>query len=493
MMDSCLEAGVASSFLRDDDNWLLTNVEDIIPPVCEQNGDSSMNSSWISCEDGVCSKSVGFADANSPCPLLKTRDESEKGSSLGHLRKCSEIGLLVNEQPLAETTSVDESPEREKKKINGASAAGSNFNATCNTAPSLPKTPVRSNQKLLKTLLTKTSNNSLPPTHESAIQNLQKKRYRDLASPTLGKTGRNHNVCQGPSEESCRFPVSKDNTSVTESPVLEAWTHSSSPQTFKSTTLGLPVIGPTMLTFDPCASSVHTRFTQQHANGNVTNIQFQKMQRMRRRSGELRMSPIRSAKSYSLLAFMKDEVLKEKILQLQQATLLIDQLTRSYLHIGTVCTSTKPYFAPIIAAEIPYDVVKKSTSAIIKEKLIQNSCGNGYLAVESEIKQNFNFARTNKVLNIYNREMKFNISLPSSCVKPEKKYRCLYCKKEFKQKSNIEAHVRVHTGSRPFNCSVCNKAFSQKSNLNRHFESSSHMKNEKRYSADQKQTSISKY
>jgi len=145
--------------------------------------------------------------------------------------------------------------------------------------------------------------------------------------------------------------------------------------------------------------------------------------------------------------------------------------------------SAKHFFAPIIAAEIPCDVVTNSTAAIIKEKVIQNSCGNGYLAVECNIKQNINFAGTNNVLNIYNREMKLNISPPSSCVESEMKYRCLYCKKEFKQKSNIEAHVPVHTGSRPFNCNVCNKAFSQKSNLNRHFESSSHVKNEKRYAA----------
>eukprot|EP00466_Bigelowiella_natans_P013681 jgi/Bigna1/90143/estExt_fgenesh1_pg.C_630066 len=464
-MDPRLDA--ISSF-KDDVNLLLTNVEDIIPPVCEKNGDSSMNSSSTSCEDGVCSKSFGFADANSLCPSF---------SSLGHLGKYSEIGLLVNE-----TASVDEFDEGKETLRCGALAVEQNFSTNLSSVPLFPMTPDRPNQKLQQTLVTQLSNNCLPPTHGSAIQNLQKKRYRDLASPTLGKAARDRNVCQGPPEESCREPISKDNTSVTESPVLEAWTPSSSPQTFKSKAFGLPI-----------HKNMSTRATKQHSSRFVKNTQFQKMQRKRRRSGELRMNPTHAAKYYSLLAFMKDEILKKKFLQLQQATLLIDQLTRSYLHIGTVCTSAKPFFAPIIAAEIPYDVVKKSTSAIIKEKLIQNSCGNGYLAVESEIKQNFNFARTNNVLNIYNREMKFNISLPSSCVKPEKKYRCLYCKKEFKQKSNIEAHVRVHTGARLFNCSVCNKSFSQKSNLNRHFESSSHMKNEKRYSADQKQTSISKY
>jgi len=49
-----------------------------------------------------------------------------------------------------------------------------------------------------------------------------------------------------------------------------------------------------------------------------------------------------------------------------------------------------------------------------------------------------------------------------------KKYVCQYCNKVLTQKCNLESHLRVHTGERPYKCDVCPMAFKQMTNLRRH-------------------------
>ncbi|MES1909332.1 MAG: hypothetical protein MHM6MM_002088 [Cercozoa sp. M6MM] len=51
---------------------------------------------------------------------------------------------------------------------------------------------------------------------------------------------------------------------------------------------------------------------------------------------------------------------------------------------------------------------------------------------------------------------------------PDGKWKCPYCGKCIKQRSNMTVHLRIHTGERPFKCAVCAHRFAHSSNLKKH-------------------------
>ena len=43
----------------------------------------------------------------------------------------------------------------------------------------------------------------------------------------------------------------------------------------------------------------------------------------------------------------------------------------------------------------------------------------------------------------------------------ETPFPCTQCDKAFSRKGNLQSHMRVHTGEKPYRCSNCDNAFSQ--------------------------------
>ena len=50
----------------------------------------------------------------------------------------------------------------------------------------------------------------------------------------------------------------------------------------------------------------------------------------------------------------------------------------------------------------------------------------------------------------------------------EKPYACGYCSKMFRQKTSAKAHERIHTGEKPYPCTYCSRMFRQKTSVRNH-------------------------
>lgn len=50
----------------------------------------------------------------------------------------------------------------------------------------------------------------------------------------------------------------------------------------------------------------------------------------------------------------------------------------------------------------------------------------------------------------------------------EKPYTCAYCPRSFRQRAILNQHLRIHSGEKPFTCDQCSRSFRQKAILNQH-------------------------
>ncbi|KAF5397198.1 hypothetical protein PHET_09842 [Paragonimus heterotremus] len=161
---------------------------------------------------------------------------------------------------------------------------------------------------------------------------------------------------------------------------------------------------------------------------------------------------------------MNSEILCKKPIVLPSADKLLS--TRPSVILSTVNslspTSTKSSDPCCLTSCLPNSASSSSTSAQTSESISETPTA-VTIALSGSVRRRHQCPYCPKSC-----ERKDNLQAHIRTHTGERPYPCRFCPKAFPQKDHLRAHIRTHTGEKPYRCPQCLKAFAQLGNLHRH-------------------------